>query len=67
MGTSKNFNYMYSHEKPTIFFKPIQMEQLVKNEAPTSGNNYTHHKAESNSSDVLLYKIFRGDTRLVRS
>jgi hypothetical protein len=54
---------LYARQRPNIFFRPISMHQLLQNEPPSLG----YAKAYAVQNSELLYKIFKGDTKLVRS
>jgi hypothetical protein len=51
------------HYEDVVHFRPIKMNELLNNTPPTSGFTKTHYVQNSE----LLYKILRGDTKLVRS
>lgn len=61
-----NLQSTESYHPQIVSFKPIRENQLVSNQSvPTL--NYANKVYNNNESTELLYKIFRGETRLVRS
>ena len=54
----------YSRPPSFVYLKPIKENQLISSHAPVLG--YAKSYSALENSD-LLYKLFRGETRLVRS
>jgi hypothetical protein len=59
----KNLAKFYARQKPNIYFNPISAHQLLHNEPPTLGYARSYQVQDC----ALLYKIFKGDTKLLRS
>ena len=62
---NNNSNYNGNSESSVefLYFSTIGTQQLLNNPPPTLGYAKNYHVLDND----LLYKIFRGDTKLVRS